>query len=294
MSSYADQMIEATNSWAAAYLQFVTGRDREGFSAYAFVEDNDDMIFFQHALTCYDNISYLGCGGKAGVTAVYDKLKGDPARGRQMFFVDRDTEQEPFDREDILRTRGYSWESHLCPPHIVNSFLQRRCTPNLSMEQRVISTRKWCDTVHNFRNILEEQLMLLCAANRASTSLGMSSINFLKDCISEDGTLKPSITNEVAFQSAYKIVVKNNIDLRSIDDYKEMCNGEEIFWKARGKTLTNILRRFLPECAQALGRTIVGEYQSARQLCLTIAWNHEDFTYIREYALGRIGHPNAV
>ena len=50
MSSYAGALRSSVNTWAAAYLRFETGRLRESFDAYAFVEDDDDKVFYQLAL----------------------------------------------------------------------------------------------------------------------------------------------------------------------------------------------------------------------------------------------------
>lgn len=74
MTDYASRLRAATNTWSVAYLSFQTGHLREEYRAYVFVEDEDDMTFYQVALTAYDDLRYLGCGGRSGVLALYKKL----------------------------------------------------------------------------------------------------------------------------------------------------------------------------------------------------------------------------
>ena len=107
--SFVTELRNAVKSETSAYLQFITGKGREGFSAYAFVEDDDDSIFYQHVLPHFENVAFLGCGGKEGVLAIFSKLADDGDADGNLFFVDRDVEQDETRGGDaVLRTSGYS------------------------------------------------------------------------------------------------------------------------------------------------------------------------------------------
>lgn len=71
MTGYAERLRASTNTWSAAYIAFETGYLREQYRAYAFVEDEDDKVFYQLALTKYEDIRYLGCGGRNAVLSIY-------------------------------------------------------------------------------------------------------------------------------------------------------------------------------------------------------------------------------
>ena len=77
--SFLSTLKDSAASPKAAFLQFITTKDPDDYSTFAFVEDDDDIEFYQHVLVSFDPIAYFGCGGKGGVFEVYQYLEG---RGR--------------------------------------------------------------------------------------------------------------------------------------------------------------------------------------------------------------------
>ena len=292
MSSYAAELREEASSWASAFMQFETGRAREGFRAYAFVEDDDDKSFYQVALTPYDNVCFLGCGGKTGVLAVYNKLQLSGLHSAHMFFVDRDTELEPFEHgDDVLRTASYSWESHVCETDYVGWYLQRKVEPNLSLDEKAAAERAWKDTVSAFKAQLDRQASLCQTALILGESLGVSEIVFWRDAVRNGSVLSPGPSASEWHKDVVSKAIEYGASLQEINDRERFFSTQDTFQVARGKALFALLRGFVAALQQYLGRTVRGEWNSPRVWIDAMPWTDHRLEYVREYAYTRIGAP---
>src|SRR3569833_951890 len=153
--TYKEDLVANTKSDASAYMQFISGRKREGFRSYAFVEDDDDMVFFKHALHEEDSIGYLSCGGKENVLKVYRKLSSDGLSDHLLFFVDRDTESKPYEYgNDVCRTELYSWENYVLQPIACSRIISRRFRPTLTVAQQKKTKKNKTKTKNHKHKVL--------------------------------------------------------------------------------------------------------------------------------------------
>ena len=289
MSSYAAGLREAVNSWAAAYLQFETGRHREGYRSYAFVEDDDDKSFYQLALTQFDAICYLGCGGKSGVLALFNKLAEEGKANGQLFFVDRDTERQPFvHAQEVLRTTGYSWESHVCGAAFVGWFLQRRAEPNLSPNDVDRVVQGWNATLQAFKPVLDRHTALCRTAAALQTSLGMSRVVFTSDAEQADLGLKPGPKAFLWQRGKVDLAIKQGASEEDLVRREMRYQEEEVLFSARGKALFMLLRTFVVATLNALERRSRGEMNSAKVWIEAMPWTESSLDYVRDYARRRL------
>lgn len=291
MNTYAEDMRENAQSSASAYIQFITGRDREGYRSYAFVEDEDDKTLYQLALTDYNHICYLGCGGKDGVFSVFQKLSIDHQSDGHLFFVDRDTERNPFRFPEILRTDTYSWESHACDPNYVGWLLQRKLEPNLTeYEQRLVES-KWSETIEKSRGIFAKHTALCRTASVLNASLGMSEVKLWDYYVEFDGAITPDGRSEDWYLAKVELAVSLGEQLCKIKRRELYFYNQPVQKVTKGKLLFNVLRKFIESFTKITGRRYPANLNSARTWIDFMPYNHSSLQYIRSYAHSRIGAP---
>lgn len=289
MSSFAKGMVAETKTWSSAYLQYITGSGREGFTCYAFVEDNDDILFYQHVLTNIPNVSYIGCGGKTGVVTLFRKLHAESIDSNNLFFVDKDTEDTPFEfNDEILRTRFYSWESHVCQPSFVKWVLQRKMTPSLTPTQTKTVEKNWLSTVKSFADILSWHTALLSTAARLDASLGISDVSVVRYVENQSGCVTPSEAALNWLNSKLDFALSLGVTLREIETLRDRYLHGFPLYEAQGKVLFTILKKFIAETARSLNREYIGEYSSPKHLASAMRWDAPATDYIREYAEARL------
>ena len=270
-------------------MQFVTGRQREGYRAYAFVEDDDDKSFYQLALTQYQCICYLGCGGKSGVMAIYEKLHEDNLANTNLFFVDRDTESLPFVHpQGVHRTQFYSWESYVCQAEYVAWYLQRKIEPNLSPQETATLMRKWTDTIENFRESLARHVALCRTALVIEESLGMSELILTKGCSGHELTIRPGGGTEDWYKQKLEIAIEYGVTQTDVERRVSIFLSLDIGKFSRGKTIFMILREFVSNYLRESGRRFRGSYNSAKQWLDGMPWTWQDLDPIRTYATNRM------
>lgn len=289
MTNFSEQLIASTKSWSSAYLQFITGRGREGYSSYVFVEDDDDQIFYQHVLTDRPNLGFIGCGGKGGVLAVYERLSKDNLDGGHCFFVDRDLEAEPrvYD-PDVCRTKHYSWESHLSERNLICWILQRRCSPNFGPQDIEEIGMRWENSIANVVPFLSIHTALTDYACNNSISLDMRRIDILQWTEFTE-TLEAGLTstNFSWVQDKARILDEIGADVDAILGRAETYTAEVILSFARGKLLFSLLRGFISNLLIRARRRFLGDYNSPKFLIGCMPWNATEFDYIRDYAAVR-------
>ncbi|MGW8190842.1 DUF4435 domain-containing protein [Sphingomonas hankookensis] len=283
------ELLESTSSWSASYVEYVTGKDREGFAAYAFIEDDDDQIFYQHALRAYDSICYLGCGGKSGVLAVYEKLTEENIADGQLFFVDRDTDIEPFTCwPNVNRTKWYSWESHLVRPEIVAWLLPRRLTPTPAPLVASRIARGWLSTIENYKFVLAKHTALLRTANVLDQSIGMDSVQVVHPSLRVGDTVSPADNAPLWFDEKVSVLQGMGVSAEDIERRRSRYATGRPLDQAKGKLLFQILRSFVSHIICTLDATLIGEFNSARAVVSLVPWDHTDLDYIREYTIRRL------
>ncbi|USU03888.1 DUF4435 domain-containing protein [Sphingomonadaceae bacterium OTU29LAMAA1] len=287
--AFKENLIATTKSDASAYMQFISGHMREGFSTYAFVEDDDDMVFYQHALHEQDAIGYLSCGGKENVINVYKRLQKDGLAGRLLFFVDRDTEQTPFEFSDeVCRTELYSWESYVFQEDALSRIASRRFRPSLTASQRNEVAEAWRQTVERYRDVLCLHTALTRAAKSNNVSLGMRHVVLARDAQSEGMIAAPaeSVKQEVVgkIQHAVSLGIKET----DIDKFQSFYKEADLLHASRGKSLFQIFRLFLSTVEKFLGRKFYGDYNSPLILLASLPNAYAPFDFIRIYVDRRL------
>ncbi|MBX3573917.1 MAG: DUF4435 domain-containing protein [Mesorhizobium sp.] len=291
MTGYAERLRASTNTWSAAYIAFETGYLREQYRAYAFVEDEDDKVFYQLALTKYEDIRYLGCGGRNAVLSIYKKLEEEGKSQRALFFIDRDTELEPFDfQQEVLRTSLYSWESYVCQPDFVGWFLQRRTNPNLTSQEREEIVTGWNGTVAAFHDVLAAHTALCRTAFLLNRSLGVSEVVGARNATLSGIVLAPADDDPDSwFSSAVGLAIGHGAKKAEIFERIQYYSNTSLFATSQGKFLFSILRRFVHLSIRRLGNAMQGEFNSPKHWLAELPWNHYSLDYIRDYATARIG-----
>ncbi len=266
-------------------MQFISGHRREGFSSYVFVEDDDDMIFYQHALHEHDGLGYLSCGGKENVINVYRRLLKDGLSENLLFFVDRDTEQAPYEYSDgICRTELYSWESYVFQEDALLRIASRRFRPSLTAKQRKEVTEAWRQTIENFGDVLCLHTALTDAAKRNNLSLGMRNIVLSRGALGEGMIANPAkiVEKEVYGKANYAIGL--GIEKSEIDDLVELYKKADLLNVSRGKSVFQLFKNLLSNVEKVLGHKFYGEYNSALSLLACLPNMHTPLDFIRTYA----------
>ncbi len=288
--SYAGDLRKATNTWAAAYLRFTVAYGKDEYAGFLFAEDEDDVVFYQHVLSDTDNLCYVGCGGKSGVLTVFRKLQRDQQETGSLFIVDRDTDVEPFSHQDeVLRTAGYSWESHVCEPNFVQWLAQRRLNPSLSADAAATLRDNWIASVEAFREPLVALTALLRTALVLDQSLNLSQANVLEGAVLREGVLRPGDRalqwQAGAIEKAVELGVQNDEIVKRQDFYRH----RNLYTDSKGKVLVSILRSFIQRTMKEMNCTFRGEYNSSKHLAAAMPFNHPSTDYIRLYANQRMG-----
>lgn len=289
MSEFAKGLVEASKSWASAYIQFSTGAGREEFTCYAFVEDDDDVVFYQHVLSNIPNIRYVGCGGKSGVLKLFEKMQHDTMDIGHLFFVDRDSELEPFKYNDeVLRTAFYSWENHVCQPSIVRWILQRRLSPNLGVSQAKLVEQKWIESVRDFSEAFACHSALLKMASKLNLSFDMHKVSLVRETTLSEGIVKPSVSTLSWFDEKVRFAESCGGNLEDIESWVTFYKQSDAFTFSQGKALFSILKKFVPAVAAHIGCSFLGEHSSPKHLLALTRWDDKSTNYIRQYAEQRL------
>ena len=287
--SYAAHLVKSAEGVYSAYLQYITGKGREGFVSYAFVEDEDDILFYQHALSNIPDICYFGCGGKNNVLKIFEKLASEKKSDGNLFFVDRDTEDAPFKHDlQILRTNGYSWENHLIQRSVVRFFVQKKLIPNPSPSEANEIAINWEKTVTQFSTLLAKQFGLMRISNMTHSSSGASEVVLCMGSTMNGGVLNPAETVEEKLAEIENCLVAKGHDPSEIANGVNRSTSEGLISAGRGKSLFQIFRSFLSHHLKILGCTCMVD-RNAIAVLGTIAWNDPALDYVRDYAEGRLG-----
>lgn len=287
--SFKSKLKDAVNSPASAYIQFVTKRNKGSYLAFSFVEDEDDISFYQHVLAEFRHIGYFGCGGKSGVFEVFEKLSAEGHAEGNLFMVDRDHEVAPFKPEAVLRTTVYSWEAHLCAPSVVCAFIQRKARPNLSKEEEEIVAARWEGTLAAYKPLLLAHAALLTLRHAPGQGLDLGSVRFGDQAEVAEGMLTPGAVELERIRAKKELSQLNREEKVWLSEY---VNDNEVICPTRiahGKALFSLLRSFIPHAVSGLARAI-GGINSAKQVLSETPWSHTEFDYIREYATLRIAN----
>lgn len=290
MSNFAEELMDEAQSESSAYVQFVTGRGREGFDAYAFVEDSDDIIFYQHILHDLNNISYIGCGGKNGVMSLFKKTKSEGISDGQLFFVDRDTEPLPFEYSDeVQRTKFYSWESHLCQPSAVVRFLQRRIEPSLSKTHCDMVHNLWLETVAKFAEYFAIHTALVEFSAKLTPSLGMKKVSLVRNCVADNGVVLPNVGVILPILDEKRaIAVTRGACPIELGERIERFKEADVLATSRGKQVFGLFREFCDATAKRLGRKLNTDANNISLVLAAFSPMDDGVAYIRRYALGRV------
>lgn len=291
MNTYAQNMREDARSPASAYIQFMTGRGREGYRTYAFVESEDDKVFYQLALTEYSHICYLGCGGKDGVFSVFNKLSADSQVDGNLFFVDRDTERPPFRFPEVLRTEAYSWESYACDPTYVGWLLQRKLRPNLTENEQVFVESQWSETLESSRGIFSKHTALCRTALVLNESLGMSEIKLWDRYVHFEGRIVPDANDSDWHSDKLEMAVSKGEDAHRIRRRELYFYNQPTQMVTQGKLLFNFLRKFVENVKITMNRSSTENLNSARAWIEFMPYTNSSLQFIRSYAVSRIGDP---
>ena len=286
--TFARELRQSAKTAASAYLQFVTGRGREGFISNAFVEDDDDIAFYQHALSNIPDICYLGCGGKHNVREVYLKTHSEGTDIGNLFLVDRDTEDEPFEHPPVFRTSGYSWESHACDPRLVKRFIKRKSHPSFPVIVANRIEQQWTETSEHFAELLNRQLNIIRLSATINRRFGSSKVLLGEGAVIIDDVLRPSDLPALKLESILKEIIDTKVGQSVIDAALSNDLRSEILMRAHGKSLFRVLRSFLAKTFANLGRICRTDYNSAMHIIIDAPWDDEGFDYIRAYASNRL------
>lgn len=288
MNDFAAALIAQSDTWSSAYVEFVTGRHREGFDCYAFVEDDPDKDFYHYALASERSIGYLSCGGKTGVVAVYQKLADEGLASGNLFFVDRDTEQEPFEfGEEILRTTGYSWESHFCDPDVVRRCFEIRSLPIMNRDQASNAAEMWKASCQAFQVHLAWHTALCRTSLVCGQSLGMGATVITVDAVRDGEQLTVRQAEPSWLPGKLAACEALGIPREDIESRFERYRTLDLCFFARGKTVFQVLRVFVASHAKQMGVALRGELNAARHWFVIISPLLPQFDYIREYAAKR-------
>ena len=288
--SFKDSLIESTKSDASAYMQFISGYKREGFHTYAFVEDDDDMVFYQYTSQHIDRICYLSCGGKENVLKVFRKLASDNLSDGLLFFVDRDTEQLPFEADDdICRTTLYSWENYVCQPRALSTIVSKRFRPSLTPREQEWAKAGWVSTITNFAPEIQLHTSLTHVAKINGCSFGMREVALTKDVIFGDDNISPALGVRDTLEAKERMAISIGVDSDEITRTKEFYCDCDLLTFARGKSLFHILRSYLVFLENKFTKKFYGQYSSPLLLLNCIPAGDEMFNFVREYVAKRLG-----
>jgi hypothetical protein len=270
-------------------MQFVTGRGREGFVAYAFVEDNDDVEYYQHALTSFSHISYIRCGGKNNVLSVFKKLNGEGLVDGQLFFVDRDCELEPFEHErEVYRTPGYSWESSLLHDDAIVAYLPKRIRPSMTSDEMSSLLFSWNKTLERFEPLVRMHSAMLAAVEEKAFRGGdVSKIHLCAGAVWQDEALLPNDTVHAALTEKQLELVRLGLNQALTDCALSLRLNLSLPIVGRGKTLFQLFVTHLKAWVIPRNKTVFGEQSSALAYLKHIRWDWIGFDNIRVYARER-------
>ncbi|RIV88685.1 DUF4435 domain-containing protein [Aurantiacibacter xanthus] len=286
--TFIDQLRESTNSKHAAYLAFISGRQREGYNFYAFVEDQDDVEFYQHALPNDLDIYYLTCGGKSEIFSIHKKISSDGLLGECLFFCDRDTEQMPFKFEhEIFRTKYYSWESYCLIDDILELVACRKINPMLSNNEYKKFSDSWQNTKEQFCALMAEQIAIIVLEQSIHARIGASNWIPIIDARNVDGVIFPSDRAKNNLAEIRENLVSEGVDFALLDYIANQHTSSDKFPIWRGKTAFQILKKFTKDFIKDIGRIALIDFNSPISFIKAAPSTSHHFEDIRDYVKRR-------
>ena len=291
--SFRDTLTASVKTDASAYMQYISGKDREGFASYAFVEDDDDMAFYQHAAPHVEGICYLSCGGKENVLKVYRKLVSSIGVDGLLFFIDRDTEEEPFEGDpDIFRTEFYSWESYVCQKDAVTKIVDRRFRPSLDAKERKEILVGWQKTIDNFAVPIKWHVSLAHVSKQTGVSLGTREVALARNCHKDGNQLYPADEVEIDLQAKHDAALRYEVQVELLSEKRAVYENADPLRVGRGKNVFQILKAFLASVESRTQKKFFGDYGSALAILLCLPNDLALFEKIRSYYNKRLGIVN--
>jgi hypothetical protein len=289
MSKFAEELIAATNSAASAYIQFATDHSSGSYDFFVFVEDTPDIIIYQHVIQRI-GASFLPCGGKDGVFSVFQKLVQEGRADGQCFITDRDVEDfGELLPTAIFRTKGYSWENHVCERDATIRTVQLKSRPNFTLQEAHGIADSWEATVQNFDELLRTHLGLLRLNSIKSLELDLASFPICLDAKFENGRLFPGDTASNWLKQKLVAAEIQGITKADIQDAIGVNKHISLMRQARGKTLFTLWKRFIASAFSEFGKKGLGDLKSALSVIQSFPWDWPDFNYIRAYVDTRVG-----
>lgn len=281
-------LVRSKDSAYSAYLSYITGKDREGFRFFAFVEDDADIFFYQHVLSHDCDIKFVSCGGKTNVFSVFHRLQAEAMLDHALFFVDKDLEQRPFPEEKlILRTTGYSWESHCVSLECVERILGRRMLPMASFTVVNDWLEAWKQTLENFRILLAQQIAAISFAHSRGNEAGVSELVFTKNFYSDEYIVAPHADCVEEMETALTDMIGSDDDRETLSFVIREAVENREFADYRGKNLYHVFKAFIANLLRNIPQTCGLDYASPAAAILILPFTSPQLKYIHDYVAQR-------
>lgn len=282
--SFSERLLDSSDRAESAFVRYVTIRNKDDWKAVAFVEDEDDIDFYQCIVPESDDIFFIKCGGRDGVIKLSDRIGDQHCRkAKLLFFVDRDSNSKDSISKDICCTSTYSWESQCCLDGALGSFLRRQIDPPLDVQELAQLKALWDFTLQQFSVYLRRQFILIFLSDKFRLDLKATDLLLARDCVETAGAICPN--SRVNLELAG---IESSLDLTDEIQQSIIVAGELFdelgpLSAAHGKSLYRILRSYLSVSIRNCNRRIRCEISSAKIFVQSIEREKDCFNYIREY-----------
>ena len=288
--TYRETLRESAETAPAAFLKYLLQRSKFSNHLFLFVEEADDIRFYTHFLSDFDNIVPFSCGGRNGVRKVEARIAQLPFNDAIAYIVDHDLSEPSISEASgkILRTSMYSWESHASSPAVFEKLFSHGCYPRVSTEAAALGRKFRAATFAAYEGSLRLHSALLITSLRLSYSVGLSDwapvqgADVSRDCIA------PSlVTLEYLEQKEQELIARGATQLE-LDTYVVATAAEAPLLFAHGKVLHRITKRIVTHILQAHESNCLVNVSSPLNLVTFMPHDWEEIEYIRNYIKSKL------
>ena len=199
--------------------------------------------------------------------------------------VSQDTELKPFHNEhEVLRTAGYSWESHCLEEIVLDQFLRRKLAPMPGQVALSEIQEKWERTLSHFSPCLALQLSIIHFALSRNLEAQVSQIILTRDAAVNDMVIEPSNEVDTQLTARAGALCATAQELAHLNAVKDRIEGFNLTMTARGKSAFLVLRAFFDALVANSQHRFRVEYNSALNVIKNVPSSLGCFDYIRDYA----------
>ena len=289
--TFGEVLRAESTSRSVAFLEYVQQRGRFPEHLFVFVEERDDVRFYDHFTVNVPKKVFFATGSKTEVIEICRRIEESPAAitGRTAFIVDRDLDEgeAPVFVDTVLRTSGYSWESHAADDDVLRRVLMGLVLPPYTVAAAEDAVAFWANTRLAFRTLLLDQSAAISLSSERGGGRNFGDWPLTEAALTLADRVEPGADATAWLAQKIDELVAAGCTPAELELRARSFVGDVLRF-AHGRTLFRLFRRVMALLLGQSGSGPIIEINSPLAVVTTMPNDWQALDYVREYLARRI------